>query len=92
MVIPVCIHWHLVVCSSVMVSIPETRELLLLLVLIAGFSISMTFIGAVSSAVSLTPGVDGETPGVFPTAQPLSIANPVVHIHVPEHNIFAPNT
>ena len=70
-----------------MVSLSDTKELLIAVALIAGFSIAGFFIEIQGDSprgiVSL--GVEEISHGV-----PL-VANPVVRIAVPAHNIFAPN-
>lgn len=71
-----------------MVSIPETRELFVVLTLIAGLSgTSLFFDAATSIATPMVPQLALpqriETGLVF-------VANPVVRINLPEHNVFAP--
>lgn len=77
-----------------MVSIPETRELLLALALISGF-VGATFVldGSPSFSVNElvatpTPSREGRVLGA--STHIMLQANPVVSIDVPEHNIFAP--
>jgi hypothetical protein len=85
-----------IVSSIVMVSIPDTHELLLTVCLIAGFSVVLVQVQ--SSLPSFSPEVLVATPQVSPreprvlgasTAIPL-VANPVVHVTLPERSIFAP--
>lgn len=82
-----------------MVSIPETRELLLLLILIAGLSGVFVFVDNQFDGASLVRRVISQssplstptlrTPRVLGVStKVLIVANPVVHIHVPKHNIF----
>lgn len=70
-----------------MVSIPDVRELLLTAALIGGFSgAGIVMMGVQPSFSSL---VGTSTPTQM-QSRSLPIANPVVSITVPEHNIFAP--
>lgn len=62
-----------------MVTLTESRELLLILALIGGCS---------GAFLLLNKPLDASTSLSVNTAQ--IVANPVVHIDVPAHNIFAP--
>ncbi|OGY30945.1 MAG: hypothetical protein A3C02_01100 [Candidatus Andersenbacteria bacterium RIFCSPHIGHO2_02_FULL_45_11] len=76
-----------------MVSLSELRELLIVLALIGGFSGAFLFFDASTSLSVNTPQAK---PSLAPrvlgasTHIPL-VANPVVHIDIPPHNIFEPN-
>ncbi len=69
-----------------MVSLSEIRELLLALALIAGFSGALA---VMNMPLSFSFDLPKELPTPVPSRAP-RVANPVVHIVVPEHNIFAP--
>ncbi len=76
-----------------MVSLPESRELLLILALIGGFAGAFLFFDASTSlSVNAPQAKPTHAPRVLgaSTHIPL-VANPVVHIDVPAHNIFEPN-
>lgn len=80
-----------------MVSLSESRELLLIVALIGGFAGAFFFFDTpvptsleelrlvITPAPSHAPRVLGAS-----THIPL-VANPVVHIDIPPHNIFEPN-
>ncbi len=70
-----------------MVASGDTKELFVTIALIAGFSVAGFFVQQDKplSGGSISFDIE-ETFGAVPL-----VANPVVHISVPAHNIFAPN-
>jgi hypothetical protein len=70
-----------------MVASQDMRELFLTILLIGSFSIAGLFLERSEHVVNepVSPEVAG-----MGAITPL-VANPVVHISVPAHNIFAPN-
>ncbi|HLC49573.1 MAG TPA: hypothetical protein VJI96_04295 [Candidatus Andersenbacteria bacterium] len=69
-----------------MIMLKDLRELLYTVMLIAGFCITGFF---AQSGDTLSPSSVSVAIEEAPHGVPL-IANPVVQIEVPEHNIFAP--
>ncbi len=74
-----------------MIPTSETRELFSTIVLIGGFSLAGLFVSGGLQDVSLNSPA-----GYGPQAEAgirhvAFVANPVVHISLPEHNIFTPN-
>lgn len=95
--IGICIYCVLIVDLRVMVSLSDTRELLLISTLIGGFAGAFLFfdtpapisLGELRFIATPTPSHAPRVLGAS-THIPL-VANPVVHIDVPAHNIFEPN-
>lgn len=90
--IPICIYAQPIVHSIVMVTFLEVRELVLAVALIGGF-IGATFVFQDEPSFPVDEFLATPTPSRDPRVLEVStpvtvVANPVVHIDIPEHNIF----
>ena len=68
-----------------MVTYENFKEFIYIVILIAGFSVTGFFVGKEEKASEISTA-----PAIMENPHPVRlVANPVVHITVPEHNIFA---